>query len=89
MSKPHKMFYIWTADQVAECLDGVFSAPGGLYAALWALVPAKRSYDREDCGPSDVIGVDCLADVWGRLSEDHQEKLNNLAVKHEAELANW
>ena len=84
MILPHPMFDVWTADQVAECLDGAFSAPGGLYAALWALAPAKRPYDVEDNGPADVIGVSCLAEMWAALSAEHQTVLNALAREHDA-----
>lgn len=71
-------------DEVAETWDGVYSSPvTGLYEALWALTPPTASYAEniEDIGPADVVGIDCLADVWTQLSEEHQAELIRLEAE--------
>lgn len=81
---PHSIFQVWTPDTVAECMNGVFSAPNGLYAKLWSLVPAKRPYDIEDNGPADVVGIGSVAKNWESFSAEEAILLNDLAVKHES-----
>lgn len=86
---PHSAFEVITCDQVAECWDGVYGneAVPDLYEQLWACVPEKRSYDVEDCGPADVVGIDCVADAWDRLSPEAQAELNRLAVAQDEWIA--
>lgn len=79
---PHSWFELVTCDEVAECWDGVYrnETVPDLFEQLWACVPAEPSYDREDCGPADVVGIDCVADAWDRLTPEAQAELNRLAV---------
>lgn len=84
---PHAAFEIMTPDEVAETIDGVYSAPNGLYEALWACVSDyDESYKEniEDMGPHDVIGLNSVADFWDRFSPAHQTKLNELLQAHDA-----
>jgi hypothetical protein len=84
---PHAAFEVITCDQVAECWDGVYKneAVPDLYEQLWACVPEKASFDREDCGPADVVGVDCVADAWAKFTPEAQVELNRLAAAQEIE----
>lgn len=85
MIKPNETFNYYTPDEVAECWDGVYSA-GNLYETLWDCVKDYDKFDREDCGPHDVIGVNSVAKFWNRFTEEQQTKLNELAKQHEKEL---
>lgn len=66
-------------DEVAETWDGIIKVEG-LYEALWGFVPEIPSYQDniEDIGPDDVIGIDCLAPHWDKLSPAHQAELIRL-----------
>jgi hypothetical protein len=86
---PHPLFTVWTPDTVAECMNGVFSSPDALYEALWALVPSSKSYDVEDNGPADVVGIGALAESWHLVTDAQALTLNDLAAKHEAKMASW
>ena len=78
MVRPHKCFEVYRADEVAECWDGV---PDALYKTLWGvIVPNQKDIPNlEDNGPGDVVGWECLASHWARLTEDEQRELNKLA----------
>ena len=85
--KPHEAFNVTEPDTVAECWNGVFSS-GNLYETLWGCVDHYQKYDREDCGPHDVIGINCVAKFWDRFTPEQQAKLNELAERQDEELRN-
>jgi hypothetical protein len=79
MTKPHVALTITTPDEVAECWEGVEDA---LYEKLWYLT---KFYDNshlaniEDMGPGDVVGINSVAKFWGKLTDEEQMRLNELA----------
>lgn len=88
--KPHSAATYMTPDQIAECVNGVYSA-GNLYETLWDLT---QYYDQsymaviEDIGPHDVIGINSVASFWDKLSEEHQTKINELLQAHDDYIEN-
>lgn len=88
MTKPHESLKYHTPDAVAECWNGVIAVPG-LYGALWDCVDQYDKFDIEDCGPSDVVGLNSVAQFWDRFSTDHQTALNRLAASFEGEVSCW
>jgi hypothetical protein len=86
--QPHPLFKLHTADEVAECWEGV---PEALYLKLWnVIVPKQKEIpNREDNGPADVIGIGNLAAHWKLLTDDEQKLLNGLAEKKQAEFDEW
>lgn len=83
--KIHEGLQVVTPDTVAECWNGVYGH-GDLYERLWDCVPHYKKFDREDCGPHDVVGVNSVAQFWDRFSDDHKTKLNELAAAFDAEI---
>lgn len=77
MPAPHDLFKYRSADEVAECWDGVSAS---LYKALWNDVVHVMTYRMpgEDDAP-EFEEQSTLARYWDRLSEDHQVELNDLA----------
>ena len=76
--KPNGLFTVWTADQVAECLDGV---PMELYRKLWnEIVPLQDGPNPniEDMGPE--VGDDTLSAFWDKLTNEEQATLNRAAT---------
>jgi hypothetical protein len=86
--KYHQALKNVTPDTVAECWDGVYSS-GDLYEQLWGCVDSYDEYDREDCGPHDVIGMNSVAKFWDCFSEQNQRRLNELAEQREQEFQKW
>ena len=82
---PHSWFETSTPDEVAECWDGIIDVPN-LYETLWSFVPEYQQFDREDCGPYDVIGINSVTTYWDRIPPELQTELNRLADKREREL---
>lgn len=88
MIKPDVLFTIWTPDQVAECLDGIYqtellakSGDNILYRKLWDMIedyPDKRS--PEEMETPDAEQSNNLAQFWDRLTEDEQILLNKCAI---------
>ena len=78
--QPHPAFEVFTPDDVAECWDGVLASLD-LYEALWACVASYDEFDREDCGPADVIGLNSVASFWDRFTPEQQAALNQLAER--------
>ena len=76
MLKPHRLFDVWTPDEVAECLDGVTP---DIYRKLWALMDGVPKDASE---VPDNFSATCLARQWGRLSAEDQKVLNRLAVTY-------
>lgn len=85
---PHAAFEVTTPDVVAECWNGVFSNETcpNLYELLWNCVPSYKAFDREDCGPADVVGLNSVKDFWDTFPPVAQEELNKLAVAQDAYL---
>ncbi len=73
-------------DEMAECVDGVLAVPG-LYEALWQsmddMKPLGELIDMEESGPGDAVGLNSIASVWGKFSDDHKLALNALSKKAE------
>lgn len=85
--KPHVAFDLIRPDEVAECWDGVYSAPCALYEALWDCTEAyddQHLANIEDMGPHDVIGINCVKQFWKRFTPEQQAKLNELAEEQDA-----
>jgi hypothetical protein len=85
--KPHRLFETWSADQVAECLEGVND---DIYKALWNFcvplydTPERHKLD-QDWGPSND-GWNNLAQYgWNKLKPDYQRELNRLAWMRDQE----
>ena len=78
MIKPHPVFEIYRADEVAECWEGVTRE---LYISLWTkVVPIQKGIPNlEDSGPMDHVGFENVASHWDRFTEDEQRELNRLA----------
>ena len=70
------LLQITTPDTLAECFDGVSES---LYAALWELTTHYAPINYENCGPSDVIGINSIASFWWEISADHQAELIAIA----------
>ncbi len=68
-----------TPDAVAECWSNVSPE---LYASLWGKVALYEKFDREDCGPADVIGINSVASFWSEFTETEQAILNGLAEEN-------
>jgi len=74
---PHDLFRVRTADEVAECWEGVSSS---LYKALWNDIVHVMPIDHGDSTEDDCFDDrSALANYWDRLSADHQVELNELA----------
>jgi hypothetical protein len=83
--EPHVAFEVITPDTVAECWNGVYNF-GNLYEELWSCVKNYKEFDREDCGPHDVVGLNSVKDFWDKFSPENQQKLNELAEALDKEL---
>jgi hypothetical protein len=83
LNAPHNLFTIWRADEVAECLEGVNEE---LYKALWNNIVSQQKEipNIEDNGPGDVVGFECLANHWDKLTVEEQKELNALARAQDA-----
>lgn len=77
--KPHALFKVWSADQVAECIDDI---PRELYSRLWSLVSDDDATPGENDVPGDFEYTN-LASKWARLSGAEQAALNAIAVAYE------
>ena len=81
---PHLLATIWTPDEAAECLR----VSRGLYIKLWELTAHYKKLDYSDCGPSDVIGINCVSEFWEHLSAEDCVEVNAAftAYKNQIEL---
>lgn len=80
--KPHIYLTIHTPDTIAEC----FAVSKELYRFLWnELVPLMKPIDKEEGGPSDFVGVNCVADMWDSVPQHHREELNRVCEAEDAE----
>jgi hypothetical protein len=87
--KPHDYFDVTRADEVAECWEGVIKCEG-LYEALWDIANATPPLpNKEDNGPYDYVGMQCLSLSWNELSPEHQRHLNALAIQRAEEVQKW
>lgn len=84
MITPHEAFAIMQPDEMAECVNGILhnALVPDLYEQLWACVDIYETFNREDCGPHDVIGLNSIARFWGRFDETAQAELNRLITAH-------
>lgn len=78
MISPHTIFKIWSADEVAECLEGVDDE---LYKKLWSIVIPRRKRDFDYSEVHDDFSYRCLARSWDKLTIGEQRRLNELAAK--------
>lgn len=82
---PHGLFEVWSADETANCLNGV--GIGELYNKLMDLtIPRQNTPGLDYRELPDDFGDRCLAKSWDQLTEAEQLKLNELAV---AEVGQW
>ena len=75
----HILFEVWSADTVAECLEGVTD---DLYRRLWELTTGMPLPNEVNDNFPDY----CLARSWEKLTAEEQTFLNDLAEKHEKSL---
>ena len=73
MPPPHDLFKYRSADEVAECWDGVSPS---LYKALWNDVVHTMSFANVE--EDEELSV--LANFWHLLSNEHKVELNDLAL---------
>lgn len=79
--KPHHLFKVWSADEVAECIGGV---PDVLYKKLWSVMIERQPTPGLDYREiPDDFDDRCLAKSWSEFTEAEQTKLNELADTHE------
>ena len=76
--RPHSLFSVTRPDEVAETWSAV---PPALYSALWECTHHYEPIDFEDCGPHDVIGINCVTNFWSSFSAEHKVLLNKLAIQ--------
>lgn len=77
--KPHDAFSVARPDEVAETWEGI---PDDLYASLWRVAEMMPSIpNREDSGPHDHIGFNCVADFWSKFTDDERRALNEAAER--------
>ncbi len=81
MPKPHNLFDVWSADEVAECWAGIGNTD--LYCKLWnEIVPEYANLPRSEV--PDDFGRRCLAKWWHKFTEAEQIVLNNAAAHFES-----
>jgi hypothetical protein len=87
-----KLFEFWTADEVAECLDGI----GEVSAALWnKVVPQQEADMKKDPNIKEVGYMEYPDQKWGfslkrywkMLNDDEKKILIEAVKKHEKEYA--
>ena len=83
--KPANIFSYLRPDEVAECWNGVIKdGDFSLYDALWNALDGAPALgdviDIENSGPDDAIGINSVASLWGKFSEDQQARLNQIAA---------
>jgi hypothetical protein len=80
--KPNGLFKVWSADEVAECLN----VGEALYVKLWnEIVPLYANKPRSEV-PDDFSSRN-LSKFWSKFSDEEKKALNEAAKKHDAELA--
>ena len=83
MIKPHTLFNYWSADEVAECLDGV---PNELYHILWSITKVVSNTPGLDYREVPDSFDHCLGrpgNGWEKLAGEHQLLLNSLAKRYQ------
>ncbi len=83
--RPHDLFKYRSADEVAECWDGVSA---DLYKALWNDVVHVMPFTRP--GEDDTYDFDdsnVLANFWHLLTDEHKVELNELALVEARDLS--
>lgn len=88
--KPHPVFEILRPDEVAECFTGVVrDGDFTLYSALWNSLLGRRRIaeviDVENSAPHDALGVNSVASLWDRFTDEQKIRLNALAGENELE----
>jgi len=81
--KPHESFDLFRPDEVAECWGEIYRAGEDLYVALWNVVDDYEKMDRENGGPADFVGVNCVSKFWDKFTPDQQARLNQCAIDHD------
>jgi len=85
---PHPLFDIWTADEAAECLDGL---PNSVQEYLWnhivPLMPSLYLPDGEARYEEPVHGLNSLRKFWSRLPKEYQRQLNAAAIRNDEHIA--
>ena len=81
MIKPHGMFMYWSADEVAECMDGVTDA---LYRRLYEVVEPRANTPGLDYREVNDSFDHCLGHAgWLKLTDDERRQLNEIAAAFE------
>jgi hypothetical protein len=81
MIKPHELFMYWSADQVAECMDGV---PDDLCRKLYQVVEFAANTPGLDYREVNDSFDHCLGHAgWRRLTDTERQLLNDLAIRYE------
>lgn len=84
MVKPHPLFNFWSADEVAECMDGVTEA---LYRRLYEVVEPRANTPGLDYREVNDSFDHCLGHGgWRKLTDAERKELNDLAVRYELAL---
>jgi hypothetical protein len=82
--RPHPLFDIWTADEAAECLEGL---PNVVQDFLWnnivPLQPSKYDQFGEPRYEEPVPGLNSLRKFWSKLPQEYQRQLNKAAERQE------
>lgn len=82
---PHGLFTVMSADEVANCLEGVTEE---LFARLCELtIPRVNTPGLDYREIPDDFADRCLALSWDKLTPEQQATLNKLAVIEEGDFA--
>ena len=77
--KPHPLFAVWRADEVAECLNVGDEA----YQHLWNVIVPMQPKPRED--REEPTYEYPLRNYWSQVPHAMRKTLNKAAEEHEAE----
>ena len=81
MVKPRPLFNFWSADEVAECMDGVTEA---LYRRLYEVVEPRANTPGLDYREVNDSFNHCLGHAgWLKLTDDERRQLNEIAAAFE------
>jgi len=81
MIKPNGIFMYWSADEVAECMDGVTEA---LYRRLYEVVEPRANTPGLDYREVNDSFDHCLGHAgWLKLTDDERRQLNEIAAAFE------
>ena len=83
MIRPHELFMYWSADEVAECMDGVSDA---LYRRLYEVAERRAATPGLDYREVNDSFGHCLGHAgWRKLTDAERQELNDLALVYDRE----